>query len=170
MENHPVSKIGLIIFGFCFIGSITARAENCVEGTQGLKLNSTIQSQVSRFGGIHAITGKWKLKGILGTFAKTNVEFSVKDGSFWVAINRDAMKQVWLCEGDNQEVLKVKVLKPKFEKNGTILLKPSTGDQVQIAASSSGWRFMKFKKVESEKLVPHSPAKSKSAGFIASEL
>lgn len=167
MENHPVSKIGLIIFSFCFIGSIAARAENCAEGTQSLKLNSTLQSHVDRFGGLEAIAGKWKLKGILGTLAKTNVEFMVKEGSFWVAINRDPMKQVWLCEGDSKEVLKVKVLKPKFEKNGTILLKPSAGDQVQIAASSSGWRFMKFKKIESpnSSLAP----KSKSASFIASD-
>lgn len=167
MENHPVSKIGLLIFGFCFIGSITARAENCVKGAQSLKLNSTLQSQVERFGGIDAIAGKWKLKGILGTLAKTNVEFTVKEGSFWVAINSDPMKQVWLCEGETKEVLKVKVLKPKFEKNGTILLKPAAGDQVQIAASSSGWRFMKFKKIESNKssLSP----KSKSSSFIASD-
>ena len=162
MKNHPVSQMGLVLASFFIFGLSTAFADNCVEGISGLKANADVHSQLSKFGGIDGITGEWKLKGIMGAIAKTNVEFKIQDNSFWVRINRDPLKQVWLCEGDKADVLKVKVLKPKYPKNGTILLKAATENQVQIAASGSGWHFMKFKRVGNR-------PKSKSSAFIASD-
>lgn len=163
MKNHPLSKTGLVLLSFFFLGLASALAsENCVEGVQGLKANPDMNSQIGKFGGISGITGSWKLKGLVGALAKTNVEFKVQDETFWVGINRDPLKQVWLCKGDKAGILKVKILKPKYPKNGTILLKPMSAGQVQIAASNSGWRFMKFKKSASSK-------SSKSAAFIATE-
>ena len=155
--------MGIVLLGFFFLGVATALAsENCVEGLQGLKANPDMDSKIKKFGGITAMTGNWKLKGLVGALAKTNVEFKVQDETFWVAINRDTLKQVHLCKGDKADVVKVKVLKPKYPKNGTILLKPASKGQVQIAASSSGWRFMKFKKAKGEK-------SAKANAFIASE-
>lgn len=162
MKNHPLSKMGLIFLCALSVCSGAAFAENCVEGITSLNSNPDVHSRLTKFGGIEGIAGEWKLKGLMGVIAKTNVEFKIQDDSFFVRINRDPLKQVWICQGENADVVKVKILKPKYPKNGTILLKAASDDQVQIAASSSGWRFMKFKKIAS-------PRPSKSASFIASE-
>lgn len=163
MKNHPLSKTGIVLLSLFILGAATAFAsEDCVQSLQGLKANPDMNSQIGKFGGISGMTGSWKLKGLMGAIAKTNVEFRVADEGFWVGINRDPLKQVWLCKGDKADVLKVKILKPKFVSNGMILLKASSSGQVQIASSTSGWRFMKFKKTSS-------PKESKAAAFIADE-
>ena len=124
-----------------------ALSETCLQNSQQLTRSDELKQQLNLFGGLEELVGQYKLRGVAGFFAPTLVEFKVADEVFWVSINKDKFKQVHLClESDN---LRVHVLQPRRPENGKILIrKGSKANSLLISAHRSGWKFMKFEKIQ----------------------
>ena len=129
--------------------------ENCTVQADEIKSNTLVEDILMHFGGIQALIGQYKMRGLIGALANTKVESKVEENLFWVSVNGDKFKQVHLCRdtqatsAKSAHVLKLKVLQPRTPQNGMILVRPgSKQDQLLVSAHRSNWKFMKFKKIK----------------------
>lgn len=148
------------VFGFSiflFIAgksyALNDKTEVCAEDQASLSRAPLVENALFKFGGAEGLIGEYRMTGLVGAVSKTKVEFKIEKNEFWVSINGDVFKQVHLCYGSGaplalaNNTLRLKVLKPKHPKNGTILIRPGgEGNSLLISAQKSRWKFVRFKR------------------------
>lgn len=126
-------------------------ADQCVTNMVDLASAPEVKRILALFGGADNMQGSWKLAGLAGSFVQAKVKFENRVTTFWTQYNDEPANQIYVCAGDDKQSLKLVVYKPIDPNNKVIIIKPvpNSTDLMLVSAHQSGWKFVKFKKIQS---------------------
>ena len=126
--------------------------ETCARSPQDVNSSPILKETMKTFGGASGLFGSWKLSGLAGVFAKVTVTLTATRTSFSVVVDENKPNEFWLCsDPDEPGVFRMRVQDARDAANALILIKArEPNDSVMVAAASSKWKFMKFKRRSSD--------------------
>ena len=127
--------------------------ETCATRPSEVASMRDVQETLQLFGGLDAVIGSYKLGGLIGDIKKIRVQLESTPEGFTSRVNKDDVKQVWLCADPRDAgVLHLKVINSALPENSLILVKPGTdGSSIYLASAGSKWKYYRFKRLDSMK-------------------
>lgn len=158
MKTHAPRALVLSVVALTLLKTAPAHAEQfdlletegCAQTPSDLHRLPALKSALGTFGGLEGLALDWKMSGLIGAVAGVKVQLRYNASGFYVRVNEDPIKTVWLCaDSAAPTILRLRVLQARLPELGLLLAKAGEVQKsLFVASKKSGWKFMKFKRNE----------------------
>lgn len=126
--------------------------ESCINYVDQIQQEPLVASTLNSIGGLDKLLGMWKLSGFEGSLVSVKVTIFTENHQFFVQVNKDERKEVWICSSPAQpNILLIRIQKPARPENALFKIQPEMkANAISVAAPGSNWKYKTFKKITPE--------------------